>query len=922
MLSNMLNRSGSFYIKIILVALLVVSFGIWGIADFLTSTTVNNIATVGETEIKSVAYQREFNNRIERAENRRGRPYTIADLEDSTIPERALDKLTGDAALVETARVMGLGISDSQLAKILQKDETFRGPTGTFDEVALTQSLKRAGTTERRFFEQRRKQAEIELIDDAITGPMNYLKIFYDAAAVFRTQERKLRFVVIPPDAIGEPDDPTEDDLIEYHEENTAEFNIPEYRKIEYFSLNVEDFIEIDTVSDEEVMEEYEANKSDEIIPEKREISILTFLENEAVSNAKSKIDEGATFTEILTENNIPNREAYAGYLSRDEIEDPKVASAAFKLEINEVSKIINGEYGKVIIEVSDIIPEKQIPFEDVKEKYKNILAMQQAEDDLQQLFEQIEDARDGADTLSELAEISDSEIMTSVLVSKRGINEDGENIEFPLQKDLLKSVFASEVNSLPEPISSERTNFVWFSVVEIVDEVEREYDEVKELVKEEWNTRRKQIIPFEGELEEYFVENKEEFEIPEYRVVEYLELNPEDLKRPEEITDEEAMEKYEESTSNDHITPERRLISQIIFEDMESAEDAKKKLDDGTTFNDLLAELEIESSDANLGFKEQGEILDEHVDEVAFAMEEKGISEIIEGRFGPVIIEVGDILPESRQPFEDIKEEYKETLAGERASELVDELYEKVEDARAAGDSFEEIADLFDLTVRTTVPVSKDGNDVDGEYVNIPEQYTVLREAFKSDINIENDPVPVRDTGYIWYTVLDIIPEIEPELDDVYEDVVEAWEKTIKKKFQEKLAEKIQKRMEDGEILELIAAPLDLHGKTTPMMTRRDTDAGLPRPAIETAFSAPEGEFKIGDGDEDDVVLIQILKVENPPPPEEDDEEITKLKDEIADTLQQGLQEQYRVAAAEYFGISLNRPIYRAIIEYDRERE
>ena len=62
----------------------------------------------------------------------------------------------------------------------------------------------------------------------------------------------------------------------------------------------------------------------------------------------------------------------------------------------------------------------------------------------------------------------------------------------------------------------------------------------------------------------------------------------------------------------------------------------------------------------ATLGFKEQGEILDEKVDEVAFAMEEKGISEIIEGRFGPVIIEVGEIIPESREPFEDIKNEYK----------------------------------------------------------------------------------------------------------------------------------------------------------------------------------------------------------------------------------------------------------------------
>ena len=163
----------------------------------------------------------------------------------------------------------------------------------------------------------------------------------------------------------------TDEELVEYHEENAEEFNIPEYRKIEYFTLNVEDYVETDKVTDEEAMEEYEANKSDEVIPEEREISILTFLENEPASNAKTKKDEGASFTEILAENNVPNRDALAGYLTKDEIQDPKIANAAFKLELNEVSKIINGEFGKVMITVSDIIPEVQIPFEDVKEKYK-----------------------------------------------------------------------------------------------------------------------------------------------------------------------------------------------------------------------------------------------------------------------------------------------------------------------------------------------------------------------------------------------------------------------------------------------------------------------------------------------------------------------------------------------------------------------
>ena len=80
---------------------------------------------------------------------------------------------------------------------------------------------------------------------------------------------------------------------------------------------------------------------------------------------------------------------------------------------------------------------------------------MERAEDDVEELFDQIEEARTGADTLTELADIIGSNVETSVLVSKRGISEDGESIELPMQNDLLNVAFESEIDTFP------RTNFI-----------------------------------------------------------------------------------------------------------------------------------------------------------------------------------------------------------------------------------------------------------------------------------------------------------------------------------------------------------------------------------------------------------------------------------------------------------------------------
>ena len=73
MLTQMRRGAGTWVAKIF-IALLVVSFGIWGIADIFRGFGVNQLAKVGDTEITAVEFQRDYERAIQRLSQQMGRP--------------------------------------------------------------------------------------------------------------------------------------------------------------------------------------------------------------------------------------------------------------------------------------------------------------------------------------------------------------------------------------------------------------------------------------------------------------------------------------------------------------------------------------------------------------------------------------------------------------------------------------------------------------------------------------------------------------------------------------------------------------------------------------------------------------------------------------------------------------------------------
>src|SRR5665213_2545085 len=102
---------------------------------------------------------------------------------------------------------------------------------------------------------------------------------------------------------------------------------------------------------------------------------------------------------------------------------------------------------------------------------------------------------------------------------------------------------------------------------------------------------------PTPEQLSKYFEERKVVFRAPEYRKITLLSMSPADLAKPDAVSDADAKTYYELHKSS-YGTPERRELRQIIFPKPEEADAAHERIVKGASFDDIVKERDLKSSD------------------------------------------------------------------------------------------------------------------------------------------------------------------------------------------------------------------------------------------------------------------------------------------------------------------------------------
>ncbi len=369
---------------------------------------------------------------------------------------------------------------------------------------------------------------------------------------------------------------------------------------------------------------------------------------------------------------------------------------------------------------------------------------------------------------------------------------------------------------------------------------------------------------PSAEQLQSFFNERRSTFRAPEYRAVSVMALDAAALAKPDAVPEADARQAYDQRKAS-YGTPERRTIQQITFPSQADAEAAAAKIKDGTGFEAVATERNVSPQNLELGTFTKAEMLDQAVADAAFALDQGGVSAPIAGRFGPVLVRVTQIQPESVRPFEEVAAEIRQELAQERAKGQIERIHDEIEDLRAGAKPLADIAKEKGLTLIQVPAVEAGGLDKAGNPVNLPEKDAVVKAAFASDIGVDNEPLRTA-TGYVWYDVTGIEASREKTLDEVRDQVAAQWrEDQVAQRLSEK-ANELTGRLEKGEALEAVAQSAGAPVLNGTDLARNAAKGDLAAEAVNRIFAVPVGKAGHAANGTDARAVFKVMSATVPP--------------------------------------------------------
>jgi peptidyl-prolyl cis-trans isomerase D len=480
--SNWLGRA----VMGVILTFLAGSFALWGINDIFRGFGRTYLAKVGDTEISADQFRQTYNDRLRQLGQQIGHPIPAEQANALGLDRQVLGRMIADAAIDQIAQKMRLGIPDSEIVKQVMNDPHFQTSDGQFNRTVFTYFLRSIGLSEQRYFDEQRRSIWRRELTEAIAGISQVPRSYLNAINQFQTEQRSVDYLTLGPEQAGDIPQPTAEELNKYFDDRKIIFRAPEYRKITTLSVTPADLAKSIDVSDADVKKAYDQNLKAYTTPERRHVEQIVFPNKADADAASERIKSGTSITAIAAERGLKESDFDLGTVAKTAIIDPAVADVAFSLKEGEVSAPVDGRFGAVLVTVLSIEPEVVKPLAVVAPFIHNDLALEGARTKVQDIHDQIEEARAGGATLEEAAKKLNLNIVT-LDVDRSGRDPSGKlAANIPAAGNVINAAFSSDVGVDTYPVEADG-GYVWYQVDGVTPSRDRTLDEVKADVEQRW---------------------------------------------------------------------------------------------------------------------------------------------------------------------------------------------------------------------------------------------------------------------------------------------------------------------------------------------------------------------------------------------------------------------------------------------------
>ncbi|WP_454619256.1 peptidyl-prolyl cis-trans isomerase [Bradyrhizobium cenepequi] len=490
MLRGIRTASSNWLGKIVMavvMGVLIVSFGIWGIADIFRGFGQSTLAKVGSTEISTEQFRQIYTDRLQQIGRQFGRPLTPDQARAFGFDRQVLQQTIAEAALDEEARRMRLGQSDAETMRAIYNDPNFKGLNGQFEPQRFQSVIRQFGYTEQRYLAEQRRVGLRRQIAGTIGAGIEPPKTLIEALVRYQNEQRSIEYIKLNAAQAGTIDPPSPEALAAYFEDHKAQFRAPESRKIAFVVVTPEEIGKWTEVSDEDAKKIFEQRRAQLGTPEKREVSQIVFPNMEEANAARARLTSTTSFDDLAKERNLNLSDVDLGMVAKSAILDPAVADAAFSLPSGEVSQPVQGRFGVALVKVGKIEPGATPTYESMAGEIKKQIAADRAREKVADVHNKMEDERGGGASLVEAAQKLGLAAVTIDAVDRSGRMPNGQPVaNIPQGLDVVSQAFGSDVGVDNEPIQF-KGGYVWYDVLGVTPSRERSLDEVRDQVEAKW---------------------------------------------------------------------------------------------------------------------------------------------------------------------------------------------------------------------------------------------------------------------------------------------------------------------------------------------------------------------------------------------------------------------------------------------------
>jgi len=502
MLQAIRSRAGSYVVKI-LFALLILTFGIWGIGDiFRTRGTDTAVATVGDQSIRTEELQTALRRALEQLSARFGSAIDLQQAKQLGLVDQTLAQLIDRSLIDQEAVRLRLDVSDDLIRNVITANPSFRGSDGRFERGLFAAVLAANNLTEDQYVALLRHDIPRNDLLHAVTAGAAAPQPVVDLLYRYRNEKRTAEIVALPTAGIPDVGQPSEDELKAFYEKHPELFRAPEYRGFTLVSLDPSDFAKDIEIPEAKLKEEYDQRQDELQIPERRDVEQILAPTEEKAKEAEAALAAGKDWREVATTIAGQDPDTIDLGLMRREEMPSALGEAAFELPVNKPSEPVKTPLGWHILRVVKIEPPVTQTFDEAKPKLEADLAHQEAVDRIYKVANKADDALAGGATLSDAAAKFGLKTTTVEAVDTGDHDPQDKPVTLPVSaSDVLKLAFATDQEQTSRVTETPDGAIFALHVDKVIPSQVKPLDEVKDKAVAAWQTeRRREIVAKQAE--------------------------------------------------------------------------------------------------------------------------------------------------------------------------------------------------------------------------------------------------------------------------------------------------------------------------------------------------------------------------------------------------------------------------------------